>query len=189
MRALLAVTAAGGATITGPDGTGAPVLSEARLAFTVTTPGGGPLVVDFTRAAGAGQVTTGHMLTTGLVVATMARARRHFGALLSVTGSYSDAERATGAQVQAGAVADRLIEVLFDDGDRSLVGTFGPASAQHQMEEVVARTVHDVNAGLPTAGLLTRLEALIAALTAERVGRLAADAMLAPGSTPLGAPA
>src|SRR5947208_454094 len=91
MRVLLTVTASSGAAVPGLAA-GPPGPDADRIAFVVSTPGGGPLSVDFHRAAGSGEVETSALLTGGLVVAALERARTHFRALVTIT---SDADTGT----------------------------------------------------------------------------------------------
>lgn len=174
MATLLAIAAASpGAAVTHPSGEGPPQLDAAGIAFTVTTPGGGPLTVTFTRQAGTGECVTNSPLTDGLVVATLARARRHFGALLT-----TDTDAGTAAK----AAARRIAAELFDAGDRALVGQVGEPAAQaaRLVADVVAQALRTVTERDPAAAVPARLQAVIDELSAERDGWVAAGVLVPP---------
>lgn len=171
MRALLAVVAAGGATVAGPDGTGAPVIDAERLAFTVVAPGSGPVTVDFHRAAGTGEVRTTAATTGGMVIAALERARQNFAALFTYT---SDADTAT-----RGAAA-RIAADLYAPADRAVAGMAAPSPAA-AVRDVVAHTLAEVTAPDGPAGdkdLETLLATVIAELSAYRAGWVAAGALV-----------
>lgn len=136
IRTLLGLLGAGGAKVTDPSGSTAPVLGAERIAFTVTLPERGPLTVQFTRAAGDGQVETSSPLTDGLVLAALQRAGRHWGQLLTSTSD---------AGTEARAICSTVVEGLFGAGDRNVVGGAAlsvPAQVQQavaEAQDVVAR--------------------------------------------------
>lgn len=173
MRTLLdAWAAAGRAAVTGPDGTGAPVLDDASIAFRVALPApAAALAVTFVRAAGTGTCTTNGSVTDGLVVAALTRAARHWGALLTWTSD---------AGSKARAVAAGLVEQLYGADDRAVTGA--PAlSLPSTAGQVVARAQAAADTADPApAGLAAHLSVVIAQLTAERDGYATAEALLAP---------
>lgn len=177
MSTLLMVTSDSGATVTSLDGVHAPQLDGGRIAFTVTTAGGAPVTVDFTRAAGSGEVVTNSPLTGGLVHAALDRAARHFAALLSVATDADTATRAVAAELTGG---------LFGAGDRALVGLTAPAPVAAALADVVADALARVNTAAPESGLTGRLQALIAELSHELAGRTQADTLLSASGAPLG---
>lgn len=170
MTALLASWShVGGATVTGPDGTGPAVLDEDTIAFTVALPApSAPLAITFARAAGDGSCTTSGHITDGLVVVALARAARHWGALLSWT---------TDADVTTGAVALTLVEGLFGVGDRALSGQPG-LSAESQVSQIVAGALGRVLGGEQSAAYDTLLADVIADLNAVLAGVRAAEQLL-----------
>lgn len=171
MRVLLAVSAAGGARVTNPAGNGPPVIGEDVIGFAVTAPQSQPLVVEFTRAAGQGQAVTAAPHTTGLVVAALDRARRHWGQLLTVT---------TDADVTAQAVATALGEALFGDTDRAVTGVADTPPAVQAARVADAARDRALRARYTdrTLGMVDCLDAVLAELTAERAGYAVAAGML-----------
>lgn len=177
MRTLLTVTATGaGATVTGPAGTGDPILDGDRIAFCVTTAGGPPVVVDFPRTAGTGTVATSSAVTGGLVLLALRRAVRNFAALLPEANVVSDADR------EAAAFAQALEEGLFGADDRAVIGlTVAPAAEQVLTDLLVAAGRRVTGSGAPTGrGVLELLDAVAAELAAERSGRALAAQLLTP---------
>lgn len=181
IRRLLAVSAAGGATVTGPNGIGSPLLNEDVIAFVVTAPQSQPMAVTFQRAAGTGTVTTNAPHTDGLVLAAMNRAARHWGSLVTIE---------TDAGTTSRAVAGHLVEGLFGDEDRAVAANARPG-VPSRVAQIVARAHNEVGTrvGAPL-DLLGYLNALIAQLNAERDGIAVAESVLnPPPATPENTPA
>lgn len=165
IRRLLAVTAAGGAKVTGPTGIGNPVINETTIAFTVTAPGSQPLTIRFDRAAGTGSATTSAPHTDGLVLAAVHRAVKHWGALVEITSDADTTSQAAGRT---------LLDGLFAADDDAVTGT-GTVPVWVQLAQIVGRAA---NAAEDAADLGAALDAVIAQLTAERAGITAATALL-----------
>lgn len=174
MRALLDVAAAGGSTITNPAGDGPPELTDDSIAFTVQAAAPAPpLTVQFTRAAGEGTVTTNAATTSGLVVASLTRAARYWGTLLTWS---------TDADTKGHAVAVALGEGLFAAGERAVAGQL-PMPLASQAYVVLGRALNKVDATQP-ADLVHFLTGVLAEVTAERDGAAIAGAMLTPKAAP-----
>lgn len=166
---LLGVVAAGGSTVTNTTGSTGPELGAERIAFAVTAPQSQPLVVTFTRAAGTGEAVTSAPHTTGLVLAAVHRAARHWGQLLTY---------ATDADTTARSVARAIGEALFGAEDRALAGDPGMSPAS-QMWEIVTAAHGRVVTGTPPGTLApTLLGALIGELSAELDGAAIAGDLL-----------
>lgn len=166
VRDILTVTAATtGGTVTAPGGSAPPIITGERIAFTVTTPGGGPLTVDMTRTAGSGQVETSAVHTTGLVYLTLMRAGKHWGPLVQTTSD---------AGTQARAFADALRERLFGPADRALTGGY-PLAPVDQARGIVRTAFERLTdpARPQPDDVVGYLTAAITELTAERDGRAA----------------
>ncbi|ADB76162.1 hypothetical protein [Geodermatophilus obscurus] len=172
MRDVLAVTAAGGATVTHPDDpAGPPLFTPATIAFRVTTPDGPPLTVEVKRAAGSGRVETSATRTTGLVHLTMTRAAQHWGALVRTD---------SGADTRARAFADALGETLFGAADRAVGGGI-PLPPVETARGITRAAYERAAADAPPGGdVVGYLNAAIAELTEERDGRALAAAALPP---------
>lgn len=157
--------AAGHAAVTGPDGTGAPVYGADTLAFSVALPNTPPLSVTFTRAAGAGTVTTGSPVTDALVLIALRRAARHWGRLLTWTSD---------AGTEAQAIAGRLGDRMYGDGDRAV----GASAVPLNVETVIATARIAVDNGVALThqlGLGDYLSALISELANQLTGIATAD--------------
>lgn len=177
IRRLLAVTAAGGAKVVGPNGGNSqPLLNEDTIAFVVTAPASQPLAVTFHRAAGTGEVTTNAPHTDGLVLTAMDRAGRHWGRLFVWD---------TDAGTTSRAVAARVVDGLFGEGDRALAGTAGMAVSS-QVGQIIARAAATVDGRATEADLdLTEhLDAVIEQLIQERDGLTVAGSVLQPPPPP-----
>lgn len=171
MRRLLTVLEADGTAITGPTGTGEALLTDEQIGFTATAPQTPPLTVTFTRAAGSGQTQTGHPATTGMTLAAMSRAARHWGQLFTWT---SDAD------LVARALADTLATGLFGEEDQAVTGT-APLSMPSRAGQLMAEAAQVAAAAdTQSTTLVGHLDAVIAALTAMRTGIAAAQQLLTP---------
>lgn len=173
MRAILAAATQRGITLAGPAGVGAPVLDNTRIALSVKAGAKGfssPFVM--TRVAGPGEAST----TLGdnydaLVLTALARARRHLGALLTMT---------TQASPAAVAIAGRLEVLLYGADDRRIAGV-AEVPPRAEVEAMVAAHLDAVAAVAPTDGLdsptvVDVLDALIEALVVDRDARVQAGA-------------
>lgn len=165
IRRLLAVTAAGGAKVTGPTGTGNPIINESTIGFTVTAPGSQPLTIRFDRAASTGSATTNAPHTDGLVLAAVNRAVKHWGALVAVE---------TDAGATSLAAGRTLLDGLFAADDDAVTGS-GGVPMRVQLAQITGQAVDAADA---LGDLGSALDAVIARLTAERAGIAAATALL-----------
>jgi hypothetical protein len=173
IQRVLTVLERDGTAITGPDGTGPAILDADRIAFIATAPGLPPLPVQFDRAAGTGETATSHPATTGLTLATMARAARHWGRLLTWT---------TDADVTARAIGTALVDALFGADDLAIAGGI-PPGVPFQVGQMVAEATATV-AGGTTDTLLAALDTVIGHLSAQRAGIAAAEQLLTPTAAP-----
>lgn len=168
VRALIAVAAKRGIVLAGPEGAGSPQLTADRIALAVKVGAKGfssPFV--FTRTAGPGQaVTTLGAMYDGLVLAALARAGRHLGALLTVS---------TDAGPEAAAIGARLVDLVFGDADRSLQGV-DPLSPRAQVEQVVGGYLDAIDNPDDPRDVTELLGSLAEALQAEHDGRVSAEA-------------
>lgn len=169
MRRLLQILAADGTAVTGPDGAAEAELDDDTIAFTATAPSLPPLTVRFQRAAGSGETSTSHPATTGLTLAAMTRAARHWGQLLAWS---SDAD------ITARALGDTLVEALFGEDDRAVAGV-APMSVPSQVGQMTAAALA-ASTDAPT--LLAGLDDVIGVLQQRRAGIAAALALLAPAA-------
>lgn len=166
IQALLAVSAAGGATVTGANGNAHPTLTDLTIAFTVTAPKSQPLTVQFQRTPGDGEVVTGAPHTDGLVLAALDRAAYHWGALLTYE---------TDADTTAQAVARQLHTRLFEADDAAVTGITG-MGIPSRVGQILSRAQGAATPGEDTT-LLDHLDAVIAEIQAERAGIAIAESL------------
>lgn len=172
MRVILDVLAAGGTTLTAPNGDGPPLLDDQHIGFTATAPSRASLTVTFDRAAGTSDVTTTSAPTSALVLATLTRAARYWGTLLTWSSDADTTSRAMG---------DALVDNLFGANDRALTGDVDLAT-QYRVWRLT-QDAHDRVSTRPDADRLDLpgfLGALIGELTAVRTGIATALQMLTP---------
>lgn len=165
MRVVLGAAKQRGIVLAGPATTGAPVLDSERIALTVKfgpRPWSAPFVMS--RATGPGEVRSplGDAYDS-LVLAALARAGRHLGALLTSS---------TEASPKATAMAGRLVDTLFGSADRAVAGT-PDLPPRAQVEHIVAGILDATDAAADPAlplGVLEHLDRLLAGLQAHRDG-------------------